>query len=457
MGRITRRALLKGSGLLGVAIASSGVLAACAPTPSAAPVAPEAVAATEVAAPAPSDEKFDLLGQIAVNPDYQPYIDEVLIPAWKEKYPNGNIEITPLPSGSLQEVLLTSKAANALPDIFTMWAQMSPIAAENQLSLPLNERLAEWEEAEDFFDFCTYYCEWQGEMWGLPNVVAPRDYCYRRDLTEEAGVTIPDDWTFDDYLAAVPELTIVEDGKLVRMGSTADNYALEYYLVLYSAKGALLKGGKAAFNSEAGLWALNFIKERNWAAAPTGAAPLAESPINYFATGQVVIAWYVSSYYWRELVKYAPEKEEYWVLPLPPLKERRVVTAYINQVALAPNSKYPEAAWDFLKLHLSLDSLVAYAESRGQLPPRKSAVDQSDYMRLRGTAATFKGIATYGAPQGKWPIHSQMGDTIATMLESVSLGVKSPEQALADAEAEVNKAMEPYPDWPDTGLDIEGT
>jgi ABC-type glycerol-3-phosphate transport system substrate-binding protein len=283
-----------------------------------------------------SEEKFTLSFIYDVKPEYKKYVDEVLVPKWRETYPGGSVEFTPVPWNNLDEVLMTSKAAGAMPDLFVLGAQMAPIAAKNKLSLPLDDRLAEWADVPDFFDFCWETAQWDGQTWAVPTCMAPRDWCYRKDLTDEAGVTISDDWTFDDYLAAEPKLTVVENGKLVRMGSTADNHGLEFLGVLYSAKGALLKNGKAAFNNEAGIWAVNWIKQRNNAAAPTGVAPLPESPIPYFATGQVVIAWYVSCYYWNLLRQYAPDKIDYWVLPQPPLKKRRIILTLPLSWALHP-------------------------------------------------------------------------------------------------------------------------
>jgi ABC-type glycerol-3-phosphate transport system substrate-binding protein len=219
MAAVSRRDFLRGLGLASMSAALGGVLSACAPTP-APPAAGGTTAPTvETTSPAKvSEEKFTLSFIYDVKPEYKKYVDEVLVPKWRETYPGGSVEFTPVPWNNLDEVLMTSKAAGAMPDLFVLGAQM---AAKNKLSLPLDDRLAEWADVPDFFDFCWETAQWDRQTWAVPTCMAPRDWCYRKDLTDEAGVTIPDDWTFDDYLAAVPKLTVVENGKLVRMGSTA--------------------------------------------------------------------------------------------------------------------------------------------------------------------------------------------------------------------------------------------
>jgi maltose-binding protein MalE len=64
-------------------------------------------------------------------------------------------------------------------------------------------------------------------------------------------------------------------------------------------------------------------------------------------------------------------------------------------------------------------------------------------------------MAAFGRAIGKWPAFQKFFDVFTPMLESATLGVKSVEQAVAEAEAEINKVMKDYPDWPDTGPDVD--
>lgn len=447
-GTLSRRLLLQvfASGSVGLLAGSS--LAGCAATP--APAATQAPAAAGATVPPKADEKFTL--QIMDNfiPEYLDWAKQALEPKWLESFPGGTVEVVPLDWNTLEEKLLTAKAAGALPDLFRMGAQWVPVAAENGLSLPLDDWLADWPDISDFYDVCMQGVTWKGKVWGLPDITAPRDNSYRKDLSDEAGVTIADDWTWDDYVAATEQLTVRENGKLVRMGATTGTSWIEWIAVLWSGGGRLFKDGKAAFNSEPGIWSLNWMKARNNAVAPEGTAPLAESNIPYVATGQVVISYYQASNSAVQLKQYAPEKLEFLTLPQPPMKEKRVAATLTDWVAVSQTSKHPDAAWEYLKLHGSLESLLKYSENSGDLPPRKSAVGQTEYMNLPIVQQVMAEMDTYGHPLVKMPSAQRMRTILNPMIEAVSLGAKTAEQAAAEAEVEINKIFEEYPEWPDS-------
>lgn len=451
--RLSRRLLLRVFASGSASLLVSSLIASCGPTP--APAATEVPAEqTAVAAgptvPAKSEEKFTLRLMINFIPEYLDWAQKTLVPKWQETYPGGSIEVVPLDWSRLEEQLLTSKAAGSMPDLYRMGASFVPIAALNNLSITLDERLKEWPDTSDFYEASMQGVTWDGKVWGLPDITAPRDYSYRKDLSDEAGVTIPDDWTWDDYLDAAVKLTIREDSKLVRMGSSCYMDFIEWMGILWSANGRFLRQAKAAFNSEEGLWALSWIKQRNNSIAPEGTAPLAESPIPYIATGQWVIGYYQAIAFAVQLRQHAPDKLQYLTLPQPALKARRVAPALTDWIAIAVTTKYPDAAWDYLKLHGSVESVLKYNENSGDLPPRKSAVGQSEYMRLPIVEKVMKEMDTFGQPYIKLPSYQRFDLIIKPMIEATVLGQKTAEEALAEGEKAVNEIMADYPEWPDT-------
>ncbi|NPV08280.1 MAG: sugar ABC transporter substrate-binding protein [Anaerolineae bacterium] len=446
--KLSRRRLLKAFATGSAGLVTGSFLSSCAATP--APGATQAPAA-EATAPAKVEQKFTLQVMEKFFPEYLDWAADNLEPQWRESFPGGSVEYIPVDWNTLEEQLLTSKAAGAMPDLFRMGAQWVPVVADNELALPLDDRLADWPDTSDFFPSCIQSVTWRGKVWGMPDITAPRDNSYRKDLSDESGVVIPDDWTWDDYIDAAAKLTIREDGKMVRMGATTGTSFFEWLGVLWSGGGRLFSNGKAAFNSDAGIWALNWMRDRNNAVAPEGTAPLSESPIPYVATGQVVINYYQASWSAAQLKKYAPDKLEYLTLPLPPLKEKRIVCSLTDWLAISITSKVPDAAWEFLKLHCSVESLLVYVGSSGDLPPRKSAVGQSEYMNMPIVKQVADEMDTYGHDSVKMPSSERFIKPVLTpMIEAVSLHIKTAEEAAAEAEVEINRLLEEYPEWPDT-------
>lgn len=446
---LTRRQLLRGVTALAAAGLGSGTLAACVATTTPAPTEPTAPAEAATEPPA-TGEAFTLELMLDFDPTYITFSQENLDPQLKEMYPGATVEIVPLDWSRLEEQLLTSKAAGTMPDLFRMGASFVAIAADNELALVLDDRLDAWGQRDDFYAGALGTCQWNGKTWGLPQLTSPRHYCYRKDLSDDAGVTIADDWDWDQYLEAAIAATKYEGDKIVQMGSSVDRDLQEFIGVLVSGGGSLLKGGKAAFNSEAGIWALGWIKERNNSVAPEGFAPLAESPIPYLATGQVVIQYGHPGYWYTQVKTHAPDKADFVTVPMPPIKAARVAMTNTDWIAVGVTTKHADAAWDLLKLHMSAEALIAFNEGIGYLPPRKSAADQAEYLKGPQLAKVAQNMEAFGIPFAITPGYVKFDAVIRPMIEAVVLGQQTVEEGLAEAEKEINDIMEDYPDWPDT-------
>ena len=144
MKRVTRREMLKVSAAIGLGVFGAGALGGCGAAPSPSGGAQQAGQAAEgPAEPAAAEEKFTLEMMVDFQDDYITYTKENLDPRLKEIYPGSTVEIIPLDWSRLEEQLLTSKAAGAMPDLFRMGATFVPIAADNELSMTLNERMDE--------------------------------------------------------------------------------------------------------------------------------------------------------------------------------------------------------------------------------------------------------------------------------------------------------------------------
>lgn len=453
MRPFTRRQLLVGSSV----VAAASALAACgvAPTPQ---VVTETVVVKEtviVEGPTavPGAATFVLEMYVPFNEDYAIYTENEITPKLQASFPNATVYFRPLDWSRIQEVLLSSKAAGAMPDLFTMGASFVPIAAENQLSEVLDERLDQWGEREDFYPSALAVCQWQGKTWGLPQQTGARAYSYRRDLSDEGGAEIPADWTWDDYLDVAVRLTVYDGNKIARMGSVCYMDTQEWMGVVMSAgttpKGSILKGGKAAFNSEGGLWALNWIKTRNNSIAPEGYAPLPQSPIPYVATGQVVIGYGEGGSVATDVGRYAPDKLQYMVLQQPPLKSQRIALSNTDWLAMSVTSKQKDAAWELLKLHMSPEALIRWNESMGLIPPRASAADQAEYLKRPDMVQAAAVLANQSVPFSMVPSWAEWDAIITPLIESTVLGRKTAEEALAEAETQVNELFANRPDWPD--------
>ncbi|NPV08109.1 MAG: extracellular solute-binding protein [Anaerolineae bacterium] len=449
--RLARRTVLSAIATSFAAAVGASVLGACGGATPAPTVGPEGEA-TAAAAPSGgerTEEAFTIEVLVDFSPEYLAFVDENITPLLKEMYPNATVENLPLDWNRLEEQLLTTKAGGSMPDLYRMGAAFVPLAALNGLAIVLDDRLDEWGVRDDFLKASLTTCQWEGKTWGLPQLTSPRHYCYRKDLADEAGVTIADDWDWDAYLEAAIACTVHDGTKVVRMGSSCHMDRQEWLGVLYSGGGMVVKDGKAGFNNEAGVWSLSWLKERNNTITPQGYAPLPDSPIPYLATGQWVIAYGHPGNHAVNVRRHAPDKLQFVTVPQPPMKARRVAKTNTDWIAIGVTSKHPDAAWELLKLHMSPEALIAYNQDIGYLPPRQSAFEQAEYLQEPLMQKVISNMRNYGEPQPLYPSWAKLNRVLQPMVEAAILGTKTIEQALAEAETETNTIMAEYPNWPD--------
>ncbi|NPV06396.1 MAG: extracellular solute-binding protein [Anaerolineae bacterium] len=452
MNQVTRRQLFRGSVAL---LTAPGLvsLSACAVTPAPLPASEASPVSTPASTVAlagvvQEGERFTLEVLTDFPPQYLEYTTGSIHPRLEEMHPGATVQYLPFDLTRLEEHLLVARAAGVMPDLFRLDETLLPRVANDELSLPLDERVAEWGVEDDFYPAALSCVRWKGRTWGLPQMVSPRHYCYRRDITEEAGVQIPDEWTWDDMLEAAIRLTVVEEGKVVRLGSSCPVDFREFWGALRAAGGRLIANGKPAFGDEAGLWALKWITQRNTALVPEGTAPLDESSIPHFAAGRWAIAYGHVGGHWADVRRYAPDKAALVSVPQPPLQERRVCPIDTGWLAMAATTRYAEAAWDYLKLHLEPEPLAVLNQGLAWVPPRRSAAETAEYMSDPVMRKTEQNLAQYGEPFEAIPEWRRFEWIIEQAIEAAVLGLGTPEEALADAAAQADRIMAGYPDWP---------
>jgi len=374
---------------------------------------------------------------------YLAYMGANIEPKLKEKWPGITFNYIPIDWGTLEEKLLTGAASGALPDVFRQGAEWSPTTSK--IGLALDDRVAEWGQKSDFPAGAWETVVWNGKSWGVPQLTTPQYWCYRKDIADEAGVTIADDWDFVQYIEYTKALTKIEDGKVVRMGSSGgtDWQGGGFCTILLCADGRFTKGGKAAFAGDEGIWALTHMVERNNIVGPQGMAPLASSEIPYIALGLHVIE-YGHPGYWEALVKQnAPDKAQYLTVPDPPLKAKRAATVFTDWLAVGKTTKHPDAAWEFIKLNAEVEALNEFNKGIGFLPPRMSAMEQAQYIKDSTVLqADAKNLQAYGIALPRWPARTKLAEILSTAIEEASLLRKTPEEALLGAAAEWDPVLQ---------------
>lgn len=395
--QLSRRRLLTTAAAAVPALA----LAACGPTPTAAPGAeatPTAAAEAPTAAAAGpvTLQYFFETGARPANVEYmgklgQRYTTEV----------NANIKIETViaPEGMTSDQKLEVMVAGGTPpDIVYSGATVSMAARGAYLDIfPLLEKAGKSLDDQHPNARAVYAIKGGKFLWGLPNHLSTHFMVINKTLCEQAGVTVPSadwanpDWTWDAYIEAGLKNTVREGDTTTIWGTFALDGHL-FYSGPYMFGGKWYEGSTCTIDDPKAYRCFQFDHDTIYKhmIAPTPAQSQAFE--GGFMTGKVAMQvdgpW--------SIVTYTSIKDFEWTLaPIPYAKEMgvkalRINSAFCNACAIASKSHIDES-WEFMQWLYYNDEIYADWSwyGSGRLPSRIPG--QAKWLELASTQ--YPGVA----------------------------------------------------------------
>jgi N,N'-diacetylchitobiose transport system substrate-binding protein len=307
-------------------------------------------------------------------------------PTFRQKWPGSTLNR--IAGGNPFSQLLTYAAAGTIPDIYQggdTW--IYDVAAQN-LAASLDARVALWSESKDFAPAAMKSAQMNGKQWGLPWFITARMMYLRKRVLDEVGWTKPVT-TWEDWVAMAKASTKVEGSRVVRQGfrSMGEGDAWWWFFwLLQMLEVPLYKDGKSAFLGGEAQLVLELGLDLDTAIAPPGVDRLqlagAETGPE-FINGTVPHTW-VHLAPLQQVQQTNPQDYETMIINIPPIpgnvKYRtpgnKTVRPYVftdNAVSfVSSQSKYPDHAWELLKLLVQPETFLEFNRLRGRLPPRQS-------------------------------------------------------------------------------------
>ena len=307
-------------------------------------------------------------------------------PTFRAKWPGSTLNR--IVGGNPFDKLLTYAAAGTTPDIYQGGDTWTHDVAAQKLAAPLDARLQRWSDAKDFVPAAHRSAQMHGKQWGLPWFITARMMYLRQPVLDEVGFRKPVT-TWEDWIQMARASTRVENGKVTRQGfrSMGEGDAWWwFYWLLQMLEVPLYKDGKAAFLTGEAQLVLEFGLDLDQAIAPPGAErlPLAGAQVGpEFIAGTVPHTW-VHLDPLLQVQRTKPQDYDTMVINVPPIPGKvkyrtpgsRTVKPYVftdNALAfISPTSKYPDHAWELLKLLVQPETFLEFNRLRGRLPPRQS-------------------------------------------------------------------------------------
>ncbi len=361
-----------------------------------------------------------------------------IVSSFNAQYPDVEVNVQVEPWAQRNEKLTTALAAGAGPDVGYLNDDFVPQHGGDGNLLALDEAIGD--DREDFTDNALASMTVDGTLYAFPILGSVTTMVYNTKILDEVGISdYPTTW--EGLLEAAPAIRDAGYFATSYAGSLESSLNHSYFPHLWQAGGEVLNEDMtaAAFNDEAGLEALEFVKtlyqeefvDQGEAVTPPppGGGVMME--------GRVAINMYADNNGARQF-------DEAWgegVLQVGPPLEHKVQTSYGTSAGFGvfKDAQDPEAAIVWAQYITGPEAMPEIIGPGGYMPPRKSLVGLHGDDPLLSEFEKYVELMHGGV---RHRLARQIISTMAPYLQAAFLDEMSVEEALATSEEDVNRLLE---------------
>ena len=216
--------------------------------------------------------------------------------------------------------------------------------------------ITDW--AKKDINFKNYYynpelCEWDGKIYAMiRDITLGGIMFYNKDIFDKYKIKYPDwSWDWNKWIEAAQKLTIDEnkDGTPEIWGTYVPTWGEGgLYPIIWSAGGTVLSKDKKSctiYSNPKSLEGLKFMYELRYKYKVCPSESFMQGLSDPFMTGNFATTLGISSF----IVSYKKLPFRWGIAPIPSGPAGRFMSANQLSLAIYSKSKYPEAAWEFIK------------------------------------------------------------------------------------------------------------
>ncbi|HEY3412402.1 MAG TPA: ABC transporter substrate-binding protein [Armatimonadota bacterium] len=353
-------------------------------------------------------------------------------------------------------MVIRAITAGVPPDCFTIWnaGDVGPLAAYGAISNLDAQYKASGLKEEDLVPGAVDQCKYRGHFIGVPLLMDTNALFWNKDAFREAGLD-PErpPRTMAELKDYAVRLTLKDrSGDIRRLGLMLPDTTL---LCWVFGGDFVDSSGRPTADTPANIRAFKFYKAlvdgmggRERVEAFGSGFGVVQGPNHPFFVGKVAMMvngeWIPS---WIE--RYAP-RLHYGVAPVPyeasrpDLKGTTLIG--VNLLAIPTEAKHPGEAWEFLRWLQRPEVQLEFAQALNNVPNTRSALRMrrlTTGSEARRNYGKFWQIAQNVHARGfpVSPVGQLYQDELGRATEFVMFGTKTPEAALADLQAKVEKEL----------------
>lgn len=453
---LSRRQFLRMAGLTALGAAAAACAAPVAP-PAAAPAA---APAAEEAAPAAAEVKLQFWTEVAGE-----WVQKQ-IEAYKQVKPEVTFEFVTFKWGEMTPKLLTASAGGTAPNCVIQDRFRMAVWVSRGGATELTDYIAQYDvKAEDYWPATWAEGVWMGKVYSIPFNTDGRFIFWNKELLAEAGYdpeVEPPTYDWAAMIEVTQKLTkTAGDGSVDVMGFVPSQM-LGYgnggdYVYAWANGGEFMKDDKTAWLDNPKLvetlqWQLDCInavggiqKAADFAAGwPTqaGFSPFGAGKLAMMVSGD----WNLSNF-----AKYYPDLK-FGMAPWHIRNDQEKVTGFAGGFCLAipAGAKNLPASFEWLHFISTYEAQLDLGIQNQSIPCLKKAalsdelVNSSPFPELRKLANASMEYARFRPITPVGQLIQDLWTYPGTGRDWVLYGQKTPEQACADMQAEVQKALDEF-------------
>lgn len=360
-----------------------------------------------------------------------------IVDAFEKDNPGITVDVKTLPYGDYFTALQTDLAAGTQADVFDMeYAGYAALQKSGVLAK------LDGVDGKAYQTSLLEAYQTDGAQYALPSSFSTVVLFYNKALFDAAGVSYPTaDWTWADEQKAAEKLTNTSAGV---WGDYQPIGYHEFFKVVAQAGGKFLSddGKKAAFNSPEGLKAAEWLINKSGKVMPTAeqGAGTADFDTGLFKDGKLAM-WHTGIWMFGVVA----DASSPWDVAVEPGDKAKASVLFSNGVGVSAQSKHPAEAQKFAEYLTSSKTTAEVRVSKGwELPPTSDQAPLQAYLtkgKPDNRQAVFDSLKATVLSPSIGDNQSKMQDIVTEKLGEAAAGRLTVQEALAQAEKEVNALL----------------
>jgi multiple sugar transport system substrate-binding protein len=367
---------------------------------------------------------------------------------WNAEHPTQKVNLV-FDGGNdsaLQKTIAAFTAGKA-PDVaYEYGSSAAPLARQPKL-VDLTEKVKD--PAFDWNDFFVGEREAStvdGKVVGVPALVDNLSLVYNKKLFQQAGVPLPtDDWSWADFRAAAAKLTnpSTKNFGWAYVNDGSEDTVWRYVAMLWQAGGDLLTpdNKKPAFDSAAGLAALDQLKQMVVTDKSVYLDAGTQNYVNLFNGGRIAMLWTGP---WD--LSQINDDVDYGVSLLPGYNgDHQTISGPDLYLTFRNSDAKADASWAFVSWLTSAPIHLQFSLETGDLPIRQSETTLPDYQKFLtkypGDKVFVDNLDNVKKARPNIPQYGQISTVLGQMIQGVLIGKQEPQAALDSARDQVTSIL----------------